>query len=100
MDRLFLEEFVVRGFPPSLRRKLWMSATGVYGYLKNYQDGYYQTISSENNEIAYPTWPHPDYQQIEKDIKRTFSDEDFFRLDENQDKLRRILRAYVRRNPV
>lgn len=52
------------------------------------------------DERAYPNWPHPDYQQIQKDIPRTFSDEPFFKDAENLAKIRRILRAYVRRNPV
>lgn len=68
--------------------------------MRNYQDGYYEALSSEDNDKLYPNWPHPDYLQIQKDIPRTFSDEAYFKDPLNQGKLKRILRAFVRRNPV
>jgi len=69
---------VLRGIPSEVRRKYWLAVTGAYGYMKNYSKGYYKTLSSDNDESAYPSWPHPDYSSIAKDIPRTFSDEPFF----------------------
>ena len=68
--------------------------------MQHYCPGYYRSLSMDGNEEAYPNWPHPDYQQINKDIQRTFSDEAFFKDPETQAKIKRVLRAFVRRNPV
>ena len=99
-DKIYLEQYVIKGIPPKLRRKYWLTVSGAYGYLKTYGDGYYQTLAKDDDEKAYPTWPHPDYSTIQKDIQRTFSDEPFFQDKANQEKIKRILRAFVRRNPV
>jgi hypothetical protein len=99
-DKIYLEQYVIKGIPSSLRRKYWMTVSGAYGYMKMYQEGYYQALCAESNDTLYPNWPHPDYLTIQKDINRTFSDEAFFKLEENQNKLKRILRAFVKRNPV
>jgi hypothetical protein len=95
-----LEEYVVRGIPPNLRRKFWLCVSGAYGYMRNYSDGYYECLSKENDDVAFRKWPHPCYHEIKKDVKRTFSDEPFFQRDETQQKILRILTAFVRRNPV
>ena len=82
-ERDTLEDFVIKGIPEGLRRQYWLAVSGAYGYLKNYSDGYYATLSKDGDESAYPDWPHPDYCQIQKDIKRTFSDEEFFKIQGN-----------------
>ena len=61
-DRNYLEEFVIQGIPENLRRKYWLSISGAYGYMHHYYDGYYKALSMDDNDSAYPTWPHPDYQ--------------------------------------
>ena len=56
--------------------------------------GYYYNIL--NN---YPDYiPSLFEQTIEKDLTRTFPDEEFFKKKENLNKLRNILIAYSRRN--
>ena len=60
-ERKILEPFVVKGIPEGLRRKYWLSISGAYGYLNHYSEGYYQTLVKDDDERAYPTWPHPDY---------------------------------------
>ena len=99
-DRVYLEQYVVKGIPEQLRRKYWLTVSGAYSYLKHYGDGYYQTICQENSDEAYPNWPHPDYLSIQKDLTRTFSEEPFFQQKETQDKIKRVLTAFVRRNPI
>lgn len=60
-----------------------MTVSGASSYLAAYGPGYYALIISENDDEAYPIWPHPDTNQIEKDIDRTFKDEAFFKIAEN-----------------
>jgi hypothetical protein len=74
----FLEEVAISGMPNQYRRQYWLAITGAYGYLRHYSDGYYDALASEGVEVLYPKWPHPDYQEILKDVPRTFSKEPFF----------------------
>lgn len=80
--------------------------------MRHYQNGYYTALATgvdgtseeplprAEQERIFPAQPVADYNAIAKDIKRTFSEEPFFQLVENQDKIRRILTAFVRRNPL
>jgi hypothetical protein len=52
------------GIPEYQRRNFWLCVSGAYSYLRDYSNGYYETISKDESEEAYPTWPHPDYQSI------------------------------------
>ena len=63
-DKIYLEQYVVKGIPKQLRRKYWLTVSGAYGYLKQFGEGYYQTLCKDGEETAYPTWPHPDYSTI------------------------------------
>jgi len=63
-DKIYLESYVIKGIPKQLRRKYWLTVSGAYGYLKHYGEGYYKTLSTDDDEGAYPSWPHPDYQVI------------------------------------
>lgn len=63
-DKIYLESYVIKGIPKQLRRKYWLTVSGAYGYLKHYGAGYYKTLSADDDEGAYPNWPHPDYQVI------------------------------------
>ena len=49
-----------RTFPPSLRKQFWMAVSGANSYLTAYGPGYYALITTENDDEAYPIWPHPD----------------------------------------
>ena len=56
--------------------------------------GYYHNILNE-----YPKYIPSIYEQaIEKDLNRTFPEEEFFKKKENIDKLRNILIAFSRKN--
>ena len=48
-----MEEYVVKGIPPDLRRKFWLCVSGAHVYLRNYSDGYYECLSKENDDIAF-----------------------------------------------
>jgi len=37
-----------------------MTVSGANSYLAAYGPGYYSLITSENDDEAYPIWPHPD----------------------------------------
>jgi len=53
-----------------------------------------------DDKVLYPKWPHPDYPEINKDLNRIFAKEEFFQKKENLDKIKRILYAFCRRNPI
>ena len=78
---------------PNLRDNFWFIASGAKREMLNFPD-YYKNIL--NN---YPDYvPSLFEQTIEKDLTRTFPDEDFFKQKENLNKLRNILIAFSRRN--
>ena len=47
-----------------------------------------------------PGYPNPSFSEIEKDINRTFNSGDQTISQENRDRLRPILTAYIKRNPT
>ena len=57
--------------------------------------GYYDELLHN-----FPSYPNPCIYQIELDLKRTFSSDNNFWTDQNDLKLRRVLSAYIRRNPT
>ena len=99
-DKDQLEELIMAGMPDKFRRLYWLAITKAYGYLNHYGDGYYAALSSIDDKVLYPKWPHPDYPEINKDLNRIFAKEDFFQIKENLDKIKRILYAFCRRNPI
>lgn len=56
---------------------------------------YYQSILED-----MPGYPNPCLYQIELDLHRTFNSEDHTLSKETEWKLRRVLTAYVKRNPT
>ena len=65
-----METFIFSRLPEKHRRKFWLTVSGAYRYMEHYCDGYYRSLSVDDNEESYPKWPHPDYQKIDKDISR------------------------------
>ena len=56
--------------------------------------GYYQNLKNHLYE-----YPNPWFNQIELDLKRTFSDNDEYSSLDKEDQMRNVLGAYVKRNP-
>lgn len=78
------------------RRLLWLRATGAAMQMTFFQNrNYYNLLDAE--EFNYP---NPSFNQIDLDLKRTFSDLNNEEADKLIPPLRRILRAYVKRNPT
>jgi hypothetical protein len=78
------------------RGQLWIKATGAMALIKNPMNkGYYKTLSE--NSIDYP---NPAFDLIEVDMPRTFTEIEDCGSDEKIASLRRVLRAFVSRNPV
>jgi hypothetical protein len=78
------------------RRKLWLLGSGAQTLLKD-NPGYYESLLE-----LVPSYPNPNFYQIELDLHRTFSTNE--NLDHhtksNRDILRRVLTAYIKRNPT
>jgi hypothetical protein len=92
-DKENMKEYLSERFPKNSRDKFWFIASGAKREMLTFQN-YYNNIL--NN---YPDYIPSIYEQtIEKDLSRTFPEEEFFQKKENIDKLRNILLAFSRRN--
>ena len=94
-DKKLYKLLLMKGkIPPEYRPEFWYISSGAKrecqrhsGYYKFICENYPNNKNSISEEVT-----------IEKDLKRTFPEEEFFRSDENIDKFRRILNAYYKRN--
>ena len=71
-----------------------MFGSGAYTLMVDNPNYYEQLL----NQV--PQYPNPCFYQIELDLHRTFSSDENFYTKINEDKLRRILSAYIKRNPT
>lgn len=87
---------MINGIPIHLRGRLWKVCSGAQSYIAQEEfKTYYHTLVFE-----MPDYPNPCFYQIEIDIKRTFPEDKFFQLPGTVSTLRRVLVAYVKRNPL
>jgi hypothetical protein len=93
------EKEVIFGIPSHLRGKFWKVCTGYEQYKNFYCDEYYETLQMAIEFGKLPNYPNPHFKQIEKDMTRTFVDDPFY-TQELQDSIKRILTAYIWRNPT
>ena len=88
-----IKTIYLEDFPEKSRKKFWLIASGAKREMLNFPN-YYNNIL--NN---YPYYVPSIYEKtIDKDLNRTFPEEEFFQKKENIDKLRNILLAFSRRN--
>ena len=86
---IFLDEI-----PVNHRKQLWLIGSGAKREMLLNFPGYYHKILNE-----YPEYIPSIYEQaIEKDLYRTFPDEEFFQNKENIAKLKNVLIAFSRKN--
>eukprot|EP00164_Ancoracysta_twista_P019894 GFYU01035247.1.p1 GENE.GFYU01035247.1~~GFYU01035247.1.p1 ORF type:complete len:540 (-),score=146.44 GFYU01035247.1:62-1645(-) len=87
-----LLNLVRQGIPHELRSEMWQHLSGAHAMMLEHE-GYYEELASASKG------DHAKFKEIEKDLDRTFPGHELFQLAENIDRLRRVLRAYMLRNP-
>nr|CAG4717962.1 unnamed protein product [Naegleria fowleri] len=83
------------GISASFRPRVWMEISGAQQKL-NENTGYYKKILSVHTSQMKNPW----FDQIEKDLKRTYVHHPFFNDEKVLSALRRVLIAYCWRNPL
>jgi len=84
------KNLVLSGIPVAYRAKIWAECSGA---LDLRVPGYYDDlVKSSENDVTI-------VQQIQMDIRRTLTDNIFFRNGKGVNKLSEVLLAYARRNP-
>jgi len=73
--------------------ELWTLGSGAKGLMHD-NPGYYRRLVDE-----LPKYPNPWFYQIELDLHRTFSTDELIFSKDSEPALRRVLAAYVQRNP-
>ena len=94
-DKKLYKLLLMKGVIPSkYRPDFWFISSGAKRECQRHP-GYYKFICEK-----YPNNANSirEEVEIEKDIKRSFPEETFFRNDDNLDKFRRTLNAYFKRN--
>ena len=94
-DKKLYKLLLMKGVIPSkYRPDFWFISSGAKRECQRHP-GYYKFICEK-----YPNNANSirEEVEIEKDIKRSFPDEKYFRSDDNLDKFRRTLNAYFKRN--
>lgn len=80
--------------PEDARKELWLRGSGAKTIMRD-NPGYYENLLKD-----VPHYPNPCFYQIELDLNRTFSSEENIYTKENEVKMRRVLGAYIKRNPT
>lgn len=88
-----IKSIYLEKFPEKLRKKFWLIGSGAKREILN-NPNYFQNILNNYPEHI----PTIFISAIEKDITRTFPEEEFYHKKENLNKIRNILLAFSRRN--
>eukprot|EP01119_Soliformovum_irregulare_P021331 TRINITY_DN7077_c0_g1_i3.p1 TRINITY_DN7077_c0_g1~~TRINITY_DN7077_c0_g1_i3.p1 ORF type:complete len:541 (-),score=175.75 TRINITY_DN7077_c0_g1_i3:203-1825(-) len=89
-----------KGVPKSVRPEIWMILTGAQSKKNNADknsgdESYYNQLVRKNLSASKPLKAA---ESIEKDLRRTFPGHDVIDTEEGQERLRKILSAFARRN--
>ena len=88
-----IKDLLLTHLPSKNRPDFWFIASGAKRAMLN-NPGYYASILNNFPEGTQS----PSQKSIDLDINRTFPYLDFFKNEENKNKLKRILTAFIRRN--
>ena len=90
-------------FDLAQRRDCWLTVTGARQAQVSNQPGYYKKLVNHCRRLTESGYPSVAFQQIKKDLNRTFSDEKFFNHQtttgqQTQLAIERVCQAYAIRN--
>lgn len=95
LERKLLQTYILKSeISHENRRELWLRGSGAKTLIRD-NPGYYEKLLDQ-----VPQYPNPCFYQIELDLPRTFSGNDIVYTKENEGKMRRVLSAYIKRNPT
>ena len=94
-DKLLIRELLFNPMPAEFRGKYWLIISGAKQEIIN-NPGYYNKLK-KLAKIA-PNFPYK--KSISLDLRRTFPSIEYFKKQENLDKLRDILQAFSLRNSI
>ena len=87
---------IKKGLPEKYRRHLWLRASGALAMMNLPENkNYYRNM--KNLALSYP---NPCFNQIELDLRRTFTELKVAKSERLIIKLRNVLTAYTKRNPT
>ncbi|CAI2360135.1 unnamed protein product [Moneuplotes crassus] len=98
VERKFLSMYLINKKTSSItdeqRSKLWLIGSGAET-LRQDNPGYYKKLLDR-----VQGYPNPSFPQIHLDLHRTFGTDESFYTKEKEETLKRVLSAYVLRNPT
>ena len=95
VERKVIQSYILKcELNDELRKQLWLRGSGAKTLMMD-NHGYYQRLWSN---IAQ--YPNPWFYQIELDLHRTFSSDEAIYSHTSEEKMRRVLGAYIKRNPT
>ena len=90
-----IEALIFKEIPNTkFRKRFWLLCTQTARLKSTYEGLYYYLTNDYDQNVEFK-----DDRTIDVDMHRTFPHKSFFQNTDNQARLRRILRAFIRRNP-
>lgn len=94
-ERQIIQAYILKcELPEDLRKELWLRGSGAKTLMYD-NHGYYERLCKN---IAQ--YPNPCFYQIELDLHRTFSSSETIYSHTSEEKMRKVLGAYIKRNPT
>lgn len=85
-----------KGLPEKYRRNLWLRASGAMAAMSLPENkNYYHNLKS-----LPMSYPNPCFNQIELDLRRTFTELKIAKSERLINKLRNVLTTFTKRNPT
>ena len=82
--------------PECYRKHMWLRASGALSAMSLEENRHYYR-NLKNAQVSYP---NPGFNQIELDLKRTFTELKVAKSERLISKLRNVLTTYTKRNPT
>ncbi len=96
IEKKVLKAVCKNGIHERFRRHLWLRASGALSVMSLDENrNYYRNL--KNTPMAYP---NPCFNQIELDLRRTFTELKIAKSERLINKLRNVLTTYTKRNPT
>ena len=96
IEKKVLKVVCKKGLPEKFRRNLWLRASGALAVMELKENkNYYRNL--KNLPMSYP---NPSFNQIELDLRRTFTELKISKSEKLIVKLRNVLTTYTKRNPT
>ena len=96
VEKKVLKVVCKKGLPDKYRKNLWIRASGAAAAM-NLEENKHYYRNLKNLTLNYP---NPSFNQIELDLRRTFTELKIQKSERLINKLRNVLNTYCKRNPT